>query len=440
MAFNRTLFIALSSLFALAGFGGHAQPSTDKPTFTKDIAPILYKRCVSCHSESRVAPFSLIGYENARKHADTMAAVTQIGYMPPWKAKRGYGEFRDVPVLSDREKKLISDWAAAGAPEGDPSAAPEPPKITPGWRLGTPDLIIAPEKETKIPAEGGDFYRDYLIDPHITKPTWVRAVDFRPAQKGTVHHVIPSLVAKDEAEKAHKIKFDNDDDSWDQKSVDDIETYNTLGFWSTGAPPFESPNDTAFLIKPGDQVMLDMHYKTTGKPEVEHTQVGLYFLKDKPKDEMSVNVVSTDSIYLEPGQRDVRVFALGPKMKNSATIYAVWPHMHFLGKTIKAWVKYPAGYSKPLVCVDDWDPDWQLLYYLQSPMQVPEGSRIYVTGTYDNSSDNPRNPHSPPRVVDAGPSSKDEMLFFETFEVVHRPPKKLSDSVHAADLLIGRHP
>ena len=422
MALNRALFLSISSLVALAGFAGPRQPSPKAPTFSKDIAPIIYKRCVSCHSESRVAPFSLVGYENARKHADTMAAVTQIGYMPPWKAKPNYGVFRDVPVLSSQEKKLIAAWAAAGAPEGDPALTPQPPKITPGWQLGQPDLIIGPEKETKIPAEGGDFYRDYLVDPHITKPTWIRAIDFKPAQRGTIHHILPSLVAKDEAEKARKIKFDHEDDSWNQETIDDIDVYKDLIFWSTGAPPFESPQNTAFLIKPGDQILLDVHYKTTGKPEVEHPHVGFYFLKDPPKDEMSTNVVQTQSIYLEPGQRDVRVFALGPKMKNSATIYAVWPHMHYLGRTIKAWVKYPSGYSKPLVCIDDWDPDWQLLYYLQTPMEVPAGSKIYVTGTYDNSSNNPRNPHSPPKVVDAGPSSKDEMLFFEVFQVVHKPP------------------
>src|SRR5262249_13344324 len=146
-------------------------------------------------------------------------------------------------------------------PEGNPADAPPEPPITPGWRLGQPDLVVAPAKATHIPAEGGDFYRDYLIDPHITKPTWIRAIEFRPSGKATVHHVIPALVTKDDAVKCRKIKFDHDDDSWEQKSVDDIEPYNTLGMWSTGAPPFESPDGTAFLIKPGDCIELDMHYK-----------------------------------------------------------------------------------------------------------------------------------------------------------------------------------
>jgi hypothetical protein len=175
-------------------------------------------------------------------------------------------------------------------------------------------------------------------------------------------------------------------------------------------------------MKPGDNFLLDIHYKTTGKPETEHVQVGLYFSPTAPKDEMKTTVISSNGIYLQPGQHDVRVFAIGQKMEEGATIYAVWPHMHYLGRTIKAWVKFPAGYSKPLVSINDWDPDWQLLYYLKTPMKVPAGSKVYVTGTYDNSEDNPRNPHSPPRVIESGPSSKDEMLFFELYEVKDKPP------------------
>jgi hypothetical protein len=395
------------------------------PTYSRDVAPILDRHCISCHSESNVAPFSLVGYANARAYAPTVVKVTAANIMPPWKANPNYGEFRDVPLLSAAEKATLAKWVAAGAPEGNPSDAPPAPKTTAGWRLGKPDLIIAPAKPTKIPAEGGDFYRDYLIDPHVTQPTWVEAIDFRPLGRATVHHVAPQLLAKDEAEKCRKIKFDFDDDSWKQESLAPITRYGSLGFWSTGAPPFVSPEDTALLIKPGDCILLDLHYKTTGKPEAEQTQVGLYFRKTPPKEEMQANVIEADdSIYVQPGDKQARFYLIGPKFKTARTIYAVWPHMHYLGRTFKAWVKFPSGYSKPLVCIDDWDPDWQLLYYLKKPLELPAGSKIYVTGTYDNSKENPRNPHSPPSVVESGPSSKDEMLFFEWFEVVKEKPTK----------------
>lgn len=420
----------LSSIVALSGFATFAigvfqKPSIPvTPTFSNDVAPILYKRCASCHSDSRIAPFSLVGYENAKRRALTIVGVTETNLMPPWKAKANYGEFRDVAALTDSEKQILKRWAETGAKEGDPASTPKPPTVVPGWRLGKPAYILAPSKETPIPAEGRDFFRDYLIDPQVTKPTWIRAIDFLPKEQGTVHHIIPSLIKKEEAEKLRKIKFDFADESWKPESIQSVETYNVLGFWSTGAPPFESPEGTAFLVNPGDCFLLDVHYKPKGKPTTEQPKVALYTQESAPKDEMSVKVVASGNIYIQPGEKNARFYAIGPETEHDTTIYAVWPHMHYLGQTFKAWVKFPGGYSKPLVAIDSWDPDWQLLYYLREPMRVPKGSKIYVTGTYDNTEDNPRNPNSPPSVVEAGESSRDEMLFFEVFQVEHKPKAK----------------
>lgn len=412
------------ALAAIPAVFGLETRSPAPPTFSKDVAPILYKKCASCHSDSKVAPFSLVGYQNARNRSLTIASVTAVNYMPPWKAKHGYGEFRDVAALTGAEKRILKRWADAGAPEGNPLETPLPPKVVPGWRLGEPNITLVPDLPTRIPAEGRDFFRDYLIDPKITKPTYVRAIDFLPKEQGTVHHIIPSLLAAEEVEKLRKIKYDFDDNSWKPESLRDIEDYNVLGFWSTGAPPFESPAGTAFLVKPGDCFRLNVHYKPKGKVAMEQPKVALYYLDVAPKHEMSVEVIATGDIYIQPGQKDARFFAIGNETKHDTTLYAVWPHMHYLGRTFKAWVKFPGGFSKPLIAIDDWDPDWQLLYYLKTPMRVPKGSKIYVTGTYDNSEDNPRNPFSPPRVVEAGESSKDEMLFFEVFQVVHKPKKE----------------
>ena len=416
------LRLTLLTIPATALFVGGVQITSQKPTFSHDIAPIVYKRCAQCHSDSQIAPFSLVGYQNVRDRAATIVKVTHLGVMPPWKAKPNYGEFKDVQALTEGEKDMIARWAKSGAPEGNSAETPAPPTVVKGWRLGQPDLVVVPMKPTTIQPEGSDFFRDYLIDPHIAKPTWVRAVDFMPLHIGNVHHIIPSLVKKEEAEKLKKIKFDFDDNSWKQKSISEIKQYNILGFWSTGAPPFESPNETAFLINPGDQIVLDVHYKTTGKPEIEQPRVALYYLKDAPKDEMTVNVVSSGDIYVQPNETS-RFYAISNKTKVKTTIYAVWPHMHYVGKTFKAWVKFPEGYSKPLVAIDDWDPEWQLLYYLKTPLIVPPGSKIYVTGTYDNSTKNPRNPNNPPKVIEGGESSKDEMLFFELFQVEEKPVK-----------------
>jgi len=267
--------VGLWGLAAVAIGTGQTVSEPASPTFSKDVAPILYKKCASCHSDSRIAPFSLVGYENAKKRALTIVGVTQTNFMPPWKAKAHFGEFRDVAALTDTEKTVLKRWAETGTKEGNPSETPKPPAVVTGWRLGKPDYLLVSSKPTVIPAEGKDFFRDYLIDPQITKPTWVRAVDFLPKEQGTVHHIIPSLITKAEAEKLRKINFDFADDSW-KPGLHKFETYNVLGFWSTGAPPFESPDGTAFLVNPGDCFVINVHYKPKGKPATEQPQVALY--------------------------------------------------------------------------------------------------------------------------------------------------------------------
>lgn len=393
------------------------------PDYATAIAPILNKRCVSCHSESQVAPFSLVGYENAKKFAPTIAYVTEKRSMPPWKADAHYGEFRDVPTLTDLEISAIRKWADAGAPEGDRSKTPPAPMIAAGWRLGKPDLILAASKATKIPAEGSDFYRDYLIDPKIKKPTWIRAVEFRPSGKNTVHHVIPMVLAKDQARKLRRIKFDfPEDESWKQSVLENIESDKTLGFWSTGAPPFEVPGGTAYLLNPGDCIVLDMHFKPTGKVEEERTQVGLYFMDQPAATELEAPAIANEgTIYVEPEKADQKFYCI-EKLRAETTIYAIWPHMHYLGRKFKAWAIRPDKKEVPLVSISDWDPDWQLLYFLKEPIALPKDSKIYLSGTYDNTTGNPRNPNSPPIAVESGPASKDEMLFATLYVTTKKDP------------------
>src|SRR5678816_4594054 len=108
---KRFLFICL-----LATIPGRLSAAV---TFNKDIAPILYKNCASCHRPGEVAPFSLLSYNDAAKRAALIASVTAKRYMPPWKPEPGYGAFMDDLRLSDQEIQTISEWAKSGAPEGD---------------------------------------------------------------------------------------------------------------------------------------------------------------------------------------------------------------------------------------------------------------------------------------------------------------------------------
>src|SRR5436190_8966642 len=100
------------------------------PTFNKDVAPILYKNCATCHRPGEVAPFSLLSYSDAKRWAPMIAQVTTKRIMPPWKPEPGFGEFNDVRALSAEQIATLDAWAKAGAPEGNAKDKPEPPKFT----------------------------------------------------------------------------------------------------------------------------------------------------------------------------------------------------------------------------------------------------------------------------------------------------------------------
>src|SRR5437867_7089582 len=109
----------------------------DEVTFARDVAPIRYARCVSCHHPEGPAPFSLLTYGAARSRASLIADVTRHRYMPPWKPEPGDGEFIGARVLTDREIDVIDRWAKGGAAAGDAADLPPVPRSNAGWQLGT---------------------------------------------------------------------------------------------------------------------------------------------------------------------------------------------------------------------------------------------------------------------------------------------------------------
>src|SRR5262245_47892451 len=164
-----------------------SSPVIDRPmVFSKDIAPILYRHCVTCHRPDGAAPFSLITYDDARRHATQIAAATARRYMPPWKPAPG--DFEGERRLSNTEIASIGRWAANARLEGDPSDLPPPPRFSSSWPQGPPDLVVAlPEYELR--AGGADVFRNFVVPVPGTVPGTVP--DTVP---GTVSGTVPGMV------------------------------------------------------------------------------------------------------------------------------------------------------------------------------------------------------------------------------------------------------
>jgi len=151
--------------------------------FNKDIAPIIYKNCATCHRPGEVAPFSLLSYSDAAKRASLIATVTAKRYMPPWKPEPGFGDFVEERRLTEQEIALIDEWAKTGAAEGDSRDKPEPPQFQDGWQLGKPDLIVKVAEPFTVPAEGRDIYRCFVIPLNLPEEKYVSAIEFRPGNR-----------------------------------------------------------------------------------------------------------------------------------------------------------------------------------------------------------------------------------------------------------------
>src|SRR5688500_2767812 len=132
----RQRLFAMSVAAALAS-GACSRPSAPKAavTFNKDVAPVLFSNCTSCHRPGEAGPFPLLTYADAVKHADRIAEATRDRHMPPWLPDRG-----EFPVLGERRLRddqieTIQRWVEAGTPEGSPADLPKAPEWNDGWRL-----------------------------------------------------------------------------------------------------------------------------------------------------------------------------------------------------------------------------------------------------------------------------------------------------------------
>jgi len=173
-------------LLAVLTLGAADQPP-QRVTFNQHIAPLVYRNCSPCHRPGESAPFSLLTYDDVKRHAAQIAAVTKRRYMPPWLPEKGYGEFAEERRLTDSEIQLIQDWVKQGTPPGV-GPAPRPPKFSDEWQLGTPDLVLRVSQPYQLAADGSAIFWNFILPVPITTSRWVKAIEVRPGNSKVFHH------------------------------------------------------------------------------------------------------------------------------------------------------------------------------------------------------------------------------------------------------------
>ena len=329
--------------------------------------------------------------------------------MPPWLPEPGHGEFDGDRRLSGAEIDLIGKWAAAGAPEGDVKDAPPPPQFTPGWQLGPPDLIVQATKPFRVPAEGSDVFWNFVLTPPIQQSRYVKAIEIRTGKASSVHHANMLVDRSRSARLQEKIPGEGFPGMDLVIPTDTFDPDSHFLFWKPGGTPWIEPEGMAWRLDPGNDLILNFHFKITGKTETVQPSVGLYFSSQpQTKYPMLVQLEDDGALDIPPGARDFLVTD-DFRLPVDADVLAVYPHAHYLGHVLEGYATLPDGTRQWLVRIPDWDLNWQAVYRYRRPVFLPKGAVISMRFHYDNSAANPRNPNSPPKRVVGGNQSTDEM-------------------------------
>lgn len=376
-------------------------------TFNKQIAPIIYNNCSSCHRPGEAAPFSLLSYQDVAKRGKLIATVTKSQYMPPWKAEKSSFGFTDERRLKEGEIALIEAWVKDGMPEGNAADAPPAPKFASGWTLGEPDMVIEVPVAYKVPPDGADIYRNIALPLGLTEDKWLTAIDMKLTARPVVHHV---LYFGDPTGKAHE-KQEGDQIGFNG-IIPGISAIG-LGGWAVGAQPHMQPEGLALKLSRGTDFIVQYHFHPDGKPESEKATIGLYFAKEAPKRTITnIQLPPTFGLFsgldIPAGEKDYVI-------KDSYTLPAdfdavsVGAHAHYIATKFRMTATLPSGEVLTLLSIKDWDFAWQDRYYFDHFIPLPKGTRIESEVHWNNSTDNPRNPSNPAIRVTWGEQSKDEM-------------------------------
>jgi hypothetical protein len=391
------------SLLAAGLFAGTTTSAT-APTFSKDVAPILYERCVTCHRPGEAAPMSLLNYKEARPWAKAIKQEVATRTMPPWQADPAIDKFKNDRRLTDAQVATIVKWVDAGSPEGNAADLPKPPEFTLGWNIGKPDLTFDTGVDFKIPAEGVIQYQYFKVDPGFKEDVWVQAVEVRPTQRAQVHHILVFVQQGKERATRGGEQFSD-----------------MLIGYAPGVPTVTFDPDTAFLVKAGSTFLFQVHYTANGKEASDRSYLGIRIRKDKPQYRAYTGSALQFKLTIPPNDPNYETHA-EYVFREDVTLMDLTPHMHLRGKAFKYVITYPDGRSEELLNVPHYEFNWQLNYVLAEPRHVPAGSKIEATAWYDNSANNKYNP-DPTQTVHWGDQTFNEMMigFFNYKVPADRP-------------------
>lgn len=383
------------------------RPAMDSVTWATDVAPLLYRECVTCHRPDGPAPFSLFDYAVAASRANDIARMTRGRLMPPWLPEPGHGSFEGERRLTPDQIELLQRWEEAGAPRGDRARAPSPPEFTGGWQLGEPDLVLEMQEPYVLEAGAAEEFRNFVLPIPVERTRFVRAVELRPGNARVVHHAVMMV---DSTRSSRRLAAQDPAPGFDGMHARTA-ARSPGGFllgWTPGRVPAANPEGLSWSLSPGTDFVLQLHLRPRDRADTVRARVGLHFTGEPPERSPFVLRLGSRTLDIPPGESAYTV-SDGYELPVDVQALGVYPHAHYLGDTIRMWAELPGGERRPLLRIDDWNFNWQDAYRYREPVSLPAGTVLRARVTYDNTADNPQNPNEPPQRVVYGPRSTDEM-------------------------------
>jgi mono/diheme cytochrome c family protein len=435
MATHRTHLIGAAAVailgVALARTSAPAAKLAD-PTFTKDVAPILYKNCTVCHRPSGIGPFSLLDYDSAKANLDDIHDAVQAGVMPPWHATGPHGVFSNDRRLSDADKETILRWIATGAKPGDPKDQPPKPVYSSAWTIGTPDAVVAMPEDFTVPAAGTVEYQYFQVPTNFTEDKWVQAIEIMPGAREVVHHVLvfaaqpmpanppapPPAAAPGAAPSPRPAplfirqrdqNFMPDEARTDTLHPPPRNMGSLIGTETPGNNVMVFPKGAALRIRAGTVITFQMHYTAHGHEMKDRTKIGFKFADGPPDEEIFASHFFNGGLNLPAGVKDVQVPAdLG--FGQPIRIWGMMPHTHLRGTRWQYTLVKPDSSTEVILDVPHYDFNWQTYYMFAKPLDIAAGSKIHAVAWYDNSASNKNNP-DPTKDVKWGDQTWEEMQY-----------------------------
>ena len=401
-------------LFAAIIAGSIHQNVSAQTVWSTDVAPILFNNCASCHRVGGIAPFPLMTYSEAQSYATPIKHAVQDKHMPPWPPDINYSRLAHERVLTQTEIDKIVAWVDDGAQPGDLNLAPPQPVFSNAGDIpGTADLTVQIPTFTST-AVNNDVYQCFVIPSGQSADKFITAFEAIPGNREIVHHV---LVYADTTSGHVCQTLDDNFPGPGYVSFGGVGTDDAimLGGWVPGTAPLVFPTNFGVKLPANADIVIQIHYPAGSSGYQDSTKIRFFFSQTTVRDVFILpvlnheqsNVISPYPLMIPADS--TKTFTEQFMAPFNASLLGVAPHMHLVGKSIKAFSVNMAQDTTKYISIPDWHFHWQGFYMFPKIKKIEAFSTVYASAFYDNTTNNPNLP-GPPQLVTAGEATTDEMM------------------------------